>query len=542
MVTLTPIISTTPSVQPNYNVSMAETFSWIPIENNANRPLFARAGYITNLSDINVTLSAGNLAIGSVAIKDGNSNREADVEAIGNGLNALRVLTQALAPDADTVSLGDRTGNNVTVNPVTSSLNVNLTNASPLSVSVLSTPVLSFPNSNLDAFNRLRTSSPYTLFDSSHRYQDNGLWSTSAINGGTSSFDSNQGLMRLTTNISNNSEVIRETTKTFAYQPGKSLLTMNTFVFAQSATNVRQRVGYFGNKNGYFLELNEGTLSFVERTSVSGITNDTKKQQSTWNIDPLDGSGPSGLVLDITKAQILWFDMEWLGVGTVRAGFVIDGQFIHCHSFHHANVLDSTYITTACLPVRYEIANTGPVVAQSTLKQICSTVISEGGYELRGEQKTVSTPLSSPATLPVAGVFHPVISLRLKAVPDRLDAIVILSSLSLMGVGNGITYQWRLVSRSNTSGGSWIDGGADSSVEYNITGTSVSGGKTLASGFFNSSNQSTPTISIPKADLFKFQLERNSLTSSPLEMCLQIASSTNTELVYASLDWEEISR
>ena len=534
MATLSPKLTATPSVPPTYNTGMAETFSWVPIE-GAGRPLYAKATYVANFEDFSISLSAAELSISSISLKDGNSGIVADVEAVG-GVNALRVLTQDLEPSVDTISIADVNNNPVTVTSVTSSLNVHVTNASTFPTVITSFGV------NSDAFGRLRTSTPLTLFDSSHRYQDNNLWSTISSNGGDVIFNGNQGLIELTTTNASGSEVIRETTKVFAYQPGKSLLSLNTFVMSPPTANLRQRVGYFGQSNGVFLELEGSTLSLVKRSLVGGSVSDTKKSQSTWNIDPLDGNGPSGLTLDITKAQILWMDFEWLGVGTVRVGFVINGQFIHCHSFHHANLIDSTYITTASLPVRYEITNTGATPTSNKLKQICSTVISEGGYELRGEQRQASTPITSPAILATAGTFYPVVGLRLKTSPNRLDAIAILSNISLLGVGNGINFQWRLVSRSTTTGGTWIDADATSSVQYNTTGTSVSGGKVVASGFLNSSNQASPTITIPKADLFKFQLERNGLTSTPFEITLQVASGEDNKQILASIDWEEVTR
>ena len=331
MATLTPKLTATPSVPPTYNVGMAETFSWVPIE-GADRPLFARAGYITNLDDLTISLSAGSISVSDISIKDGNSSRLADVESV-EGFNSLRVATQNLNPELDTVSLADKLGNNVTVTEATSSLNVNITNPTSLPVVVSSFGV------NSDAFGRLRTSTPLTLFDSAHRFQDNSLWATLTANGGTFDFNANQGLMDLSVTTAAGSEVIRETTKVFPYQSGKGLLSMNTFVMAPSATNLRQRVGYFGSENGFYLELSGSNVSFVRRSLVTGSVVNTPASQSQWNVDKLDGNGPSGLTLDITKAHILWMDFEWLGTGTVRIGFVINGQFIHCHSFHHANLI-----------------------------------------------------------------------------------------------------------------------------------------------------------------------------------------------------------
>lgn len=409
-------------------------------------------------------------------------------------------------------------------NPVT------LNNPFPVTGNVVST----FESVATDAFGRQRMSLPLTLFDSSHRFRDNGLWVTSNTTGATYAHNTNQGLIDLNLPTTANAEIIRETTKVFSYQPGKSLLSLNTFVPATPKDNLRQRVGYFGANNGIYYELAGNTSYFVERSYVTGALVETRKQQSEWNVNTL----PS---LDKTKAQILWTDIEWLGLGTVRCGFVIDGKFVHCHSFHHANLIDSTYITTASLPVRYEIKNTGATTSNSTMKQVCSTVISEGGYELHGLQHAIGVPIESPRTLGTAGTFYPVVGLRLKASPNRLDAIVILTALAVMPISTG-AYNWQIRSSGAIAGGTWVSAGDDSSVMYNITGSSQSGGRILASGYFSASNQGTTQIDILKEALFKFQLERNGLTGTPFEIALVVASNGSNDTVVASMDWEEISR
>ena len=393
-----------------------------------------------------------------------------------------------------------------------------------------------------DAFGRLRISEPITLFDSSHRYRDNGLWNTSITSGGTAVFSANEGLVNLNVNTTSGSQVLRETAKVFSYQPGKSLLVFNTFVMAPAQTNLRQRVGYFGTNNGMYIQLTDNTLSFVLRSLVTGVVTESVVNQSSWNTDKLNGTGSSGVTLDITKAQILFMDIEWLGEGTVRMGFVIDGQFIICHKFHHANLITSTYITTASLPLRYEITNTGVTASSSTLKQVCSTVISEGGYELRGAQQAVGTPITTPKSFAVAGTYYPFVGIRVKS--TTLDAIAIVTAVSLLGLGNGKNYAWRVVQAATVTGGSWVSAGTDSSVEYNLTGTSASGGRVLAQGYVNSSNQGSPSINILKEALFATQLERNTFTSTALELVVEMAidATGGTLGAYVSLDWEEVSR
>jgi len=431
----------------------------------------------------------------------------------------------------------------------TGQVSINLNN-SPVSTTnpfpVTGSVDIELPPIATDAFGRQRMSTPLTLFDSSHRYRDNNLWSGLVVGtGSTVGFSTAQGLINMTVGVGSTASIIRETTKVFSYQPGKSLQVLNTFVFNPAKANLRQRVGYYGADNGMYLELNGDTLYFVERTYVPGVLTETRKSQHEWNVDTMLGPGhlnPSGVTLDISKAQIMWMDIEWLGLGTVRLGFVVNGQFIHCHSFHHANLINTTYITTASLPLRYEIANTGITTSASTLKQVCSTVISEGGYELRGLQQAIGTPVQTPVDLTTAGTYYTVASIRLKATPNRLDAIVIMTALSILGITNNATYNWQVRASGTSNGGTWTDAGLDSAVEYKIGGGTYTGGRILASGYTYGSNQGSTSVDILKEALFKFQLERDALTGTPYELSIVCASDSNGADIHASMDWEEISR
>jgi hypothetical protein len=465
-----------------------------------------------------------------------------------SGLSLDEVIALLTSIDADTSNLDVALSTRLADTTFTSRINTLGQKTSALSTpvvlpsdQVVNVAVTPAPMSS-DAFGRMRVSNPLTLFDSSHRYKDNGLWATSTASGGAAVFSATEGLVNLNVGTTIGSEVLRETYKVFSYQPGKSLLVFNTFVMAPAQEKLRQRVGYFGTENGLYLQLNNDTLSFVERSLVTGVVTETVVDQQNWNVDTLDGTGPSGITLDITKAQILFMDIEWLGEGTVRLGFVIDGVFILCHKFNHANLITSTYITTASLPLRYEITNTGDTASSSTLKQVCSTVISEGGYELRGAQQAVGTPITTPKIFAAPGTYYPMVAIRLKS--TRLDAIIITTAVSLLGLGNGKNYAWRIVQSAITTGGSWVSAGVDSSVEYNLTGASVTGGRILAQGYVNSSNQGSPSINILKEAIFASQLERDTFTGTAFELVIEMAidATGGTLGAYVSLDWEEVSR
>ena len=279
---------------------------------------------------------------------------------------------------------------------------------------------------SVDSFGRLRVGEPHTLFEASNRFQEaNDKFSKATTGSGYSEFIATDGCVNLNVTTSSTDSVIKESRNVLPYQPGKSLLVLNTFTMAEPQANLTQRVGYFSANNGVYLEQQDSDAYIVMRSQSTGaVTSNNRISQANWNIDKFDGAGPSGLTLDLTKSQIFWSDFEWLGVGTVRSGFVIGGSLHIAHQFHHANERTSTYMTTACLPVRYEIFNTGTTGQSSTLKQICSSVISEGGYSQVTTTRSISNAIAGKS-LPSGGVITPTINIRLRS--GRLDAIVIPS-------------------------------------------------------------------------------------------------------------------
>lgn len=394
-----------------------------------------------------------------------------------------------------------------------------------------------------DAFGRLRVSNPYTVFDSFHRYQDNGKFCQYTANGGTSTHQSYSSSVLMNVTTQSGSLVYRESNRVFPYQPGKSLQILQTFCWGPAKTNLRQRQGYFDVNNGIFLERVGNEISFnIRSTSLNGTPQITERiLQSNWNVDPLNGTGISTLTLDLSTTQILFIDIQWLGVGTVRVGFVINGEFVTVHIFEHANLAGqtTTYMGTACLPVRVEIENLGTTESSSTLRDICSSVVSEGGYELKGRPLSAGHLVSSPYQLATNGVLYPVLSIRLKS--TRAGGIVVPKNFSI-GVDSAANFRYTIVVGGTTTGGSWIDAGSStSSVEYNLTGTSFTGGTIVEMAYILSSNQSSSAPSLEDYP-FKYQLERNTFTGEMYEFTIcVVTTSSNKPNVYCSVNWEEVT-
>jgi hypothetical protein len=338
-----------------------------------------------------------------------------------------------------------------------------------------------FTDTAYDAFGRLRVSEPYTLFDSQNRYFADNQFDTSTATGGSTTFLSNEATVRLDVTTSSGSEVVRQTYRSFPYQPGKSLLTLETFTMNAAKTNLRQRVGFFNTQNGLFFQQKDSTLSFVLRSNslpTPGTPSDIRTvNQADWNGDKLDGTGPSGITLDVTKTQILFFDFEWLGVGRIRCGFFQDGQFVVCHTFDNENAQVSVYMTTAILPLRYEITNTGATASSSSMKQICSTVISEGGYAQTSVEH-VARMVNLSASNYLTTTFKPLVSIRLAS--TALGAVVLPVNLNFLP-STADNFEIALIKNGTLTSASYSAVPSDSNVEYDISATAIGGGTTLYS-------------------------------------------------------------
>ena len=93
-------------------------------------------------------------------------------------------------------------------------------------------------------------------------------------------------------------------------------------------------------------------------------TIDTKIPQSQWNLDKLDGTGPSGYTIDLTKMQMFYIDFSWYGAGFVRWGFrTTDGNVTYVHKLQNNNVNAEAYMRSGNLPGRYESGTIPPVTA-----------------------------------------------------------------------------------------------------------------------------------------------------------------------------------
>jgi hypothetical protein len=390
---------------------------------------------------------------------------------------------------------------------------------------------------NLDAFARLRTSMPETIFDSKQISDNQPLfWDDQQISGSgtTSTFNTNQASTTIAVSNLTAGRRVRQTFRRFNYQPGKSQLFIMTAVFGTAATGIKRKIGLFDDKNGVFFDqLNTG-MGVTIRTFTSGSAVDTRVAQSSWNIDKLNGAGESGINLDFSKCQIMFADFEWLGVGRVRFGFFVDGRPYYCHEVNNANNTTLVYMSNPNLPLRYEIENDGTGGA-TNLKHICSTVISEGGLKDTGYGFGITRGVTPLTTLNNTSIY-PLFAMR-------LNSSYLHTTIKLLNFGinctSTATYNWYLMLNPTVTGTALsFTQVTNSSVEAQASttnATTVSGGTLLLTGTASQTNETG--INIVNATDFAMG-SSIALVADIVVLGIQRATGT-TETFYGSLNWRE---
>lgn len=413
-------------------------------------------------------------------------------------------------------------------------------------------PIQAADSASIDAFGRWRVSNPQTLFDSKNIFDDDGLAAdvenqplfydnaeTSGSGTGTS-YNANESSQTLTVSASTAGTRVRQTKMRFNYQPGKSQLIIMTFNINGCKSGITKREGVFDENNGLFLQGVGGAYSFVRRTKASGNVVDNAVAQNNWNIDRMDGTGKSGITLDFTKTQILFIDFEWLGVGRVRMGFVVDGKIYYAHEFNNANNLGVVYMSTPNLPLRSEIVNSGTGGADSLI-QICSTVISEGGSEDLGMVRYASTA-GTHLDANTENTIYALIGIRLKS--EYIGATVkqLHTALQLHTASSKV--EWVIKLNPTVAGVFTYNDQTNSAVQIALgaTANTVTDGIDINGGFIESGGVTSGSAGSDSRGLANAIYLGSKIdgTVDTLVLCVRpIAGSTNVD-IEGSLTWREL--
>lgn len=417
-----------------------------------------------------------------------------------------------------------------------------------------------------DAFGSLRVSQPITLGDYHHVSGENPEMILKTSGSGTGLIDVSTSSYILQVGTGDGDYAIHQSKMYHHYLPGKSQVFLHSFCFGSTRENTVKRCGYFDDRNGiFFQEEGDGSLSFVMRTYITGVAVDTVIPQNEWNIDTcstsINGAGvlPNGenavnfgtagsFDLDVSKTQLLKLDFQWLGVGRIRIGFVHDGKWIIAHEIYNSNYGTNVYWTQPSLPIRCEIRNTAVAVATAQLKQMCSTVMSEGGYTETGLVNLRHSSLTG-RTIQNGGDSMCVLAIRLKNSfnGDLVRGIVRALQASLIITNSPVFFELvRFDTHTSITGGSWFSHASDSIVEYNATATGYSNGVVVSGQFLQAaaSVNTTSAGAIVNPVTNKRGFITQNYDSSQSEaygiVVTALDSSNNINIkVYAALQWSE---
>jgi hypothetical protein len=327
------------------------------------------------------------------------------------------------------------------------------------------------------------------------------------------------------------------------YEKGKSHLIKQTFVFGSGTNGVTRRAGYYSDRNGYIFTQETATgsmmVGFIERTAVTGNVVETFFSQSQWNIDKLDGQGPSGHTLDLTKHQILITDAQFLGVGRVRMGFDLDGLLVPCHEFLHANTSSiAPYMQTFSLPVTYEIFNHTSSVG-ADMKCICFEVESEGGTlggPPRKNRFSANSGTAAGVTVTTSRTF--VLAVRPKQTYNGNMNRMVISPQDITAIIGNNSVLVELIYDPVLTGGSWASVNDNSGMEFSTNATYTSGG-TVVNSFFVGTGGNTARASGGSVIAESFPIVNDNFGANPKVIAVIMTATATTSVCYATIDWEE---
>ena len=395
----------------------------------------------------------------------------------------------------------------------------------------------------VDAFGRWRVSNPFAEFESKQLFDNQPLFWDEKLESGASISSAHSTATASTVITSTNTvagKFTRQTFMRFNYQPGNGQLVYMTGVLDRSGggTGVQRRIGYFDDDNGLFFEDDEGTVKVVRRTKTSGVVVNNKVAQSSWNLDTMDGNGPSGVTIDWTKAQQFIIDFEWLSVGRVRMLLKIAGRKIVVHEFLNANVLTTAYMSTPNLPLRYQMVTTGSSPA-STMECICTSVVSEGGVSDLGILRYTSTG-GTHNDLADDNVIYAIIGMRLKS--THLGATIKIKDVSLTEHTGSKEYEWILLFNPTVANTFTYGDETNSAVQTVLGGSTntVTSGTAIGGGMASSAQKGGTVVSEDIENALRLGAKIDG-TRDQIVLCVRPIGGTTALDIEASITRRELS-
>jgi len=378
-----------------------------------------------------------------------------------------------------------------------------------------------------DSFGRLRVSDISNIFESTHSNSEQAeFWDMKTVGGATVTHHSQHSEMQLNVGTASGDHALRQTLNYFHYAAGQSMMIRLTGVLGSGKTNLDSCCGYYDDNNGLVFRVSDGVFQVGIRSDISGSVVETWVNQDNFNIDKMDGTGESGIILDLDKTQIFQIEYQWLGVGSVTMSVHINGNQYYLHRFDNANISDKVYMRTPHLPVRYEIMNTGVTASASTVSQICTQVANEGKSIVGDLINVVDNGVDTKAIS--SSSFKPVLSYRHKQ--GSLILTELISITNMVTTTDDVLIEVYI--DATLTGASWTN--HSQFIESDTSATAISGGRRVAS-FYVSKEASSPSGSFDS----KFRLGQY-IDGTPQHVTICAKSFVNSAAMVSAFTFKEL--
>lgn len=363
-----------------------------------------------------------------------------------------------------------------------------------------------------------RVSQQYRIFAYEFSQGDNSVyWDTSLTTGGTATYTANANYMALSITGTTNSQVIRQTRQRFFYQVGLTTSIQMGLIVGTGAAGVTKRWGVFDAQDGIFFSQVGATLNVNTRTFASGAAVDTTVAQASWNLDKLNGTGASGVTLNLSDIVAYIIEYDWWGSGTARLGIIYNGSIIYCHQFLEDDVITSPYVSRATLPIRIEMTNTGggPI---TTMQHFSASVYNDSGQPPLGIIRTIDTFVLG-GTLISNAALTPLLSLRLLAANNKALLLPLRATFSHTSTA---VVGWRGIFNGTLTGATFAQSPIGNNVisQFDVAATVVANGDVFFGGTYvgGSGGYATYDLTSPvnlssniagTADILTIAAERN---------------------------------
>lgn len=395
----------------------------------------------------------------------------------------------------------------------------------------------------VDSFGRLRISENRTLFTSQYNQNKSPEKYDEIISNASGNASSvyNSTTASVTMNVGRNDFIIRKTRRNMVYYPGKSQQVLISGIMSIQ-NNIIKRKGAFTSdftspynpRNGLYFETSRGQIfvCIANNGTVNAI------QQSNWNRDKLDGTGTSGITIDMTKTQSFYISYSWIN-GQVDFGFYFGNNLIIAHSYVHANQGTFAFMATPNVPITTEIRGANINGISGSLVHLSSSVSTEGGDESLLDPFSAGRFITNNAdgelNNPRNDQINVLMSLKIKN--NTEGAVAFIKSFSTVTDGRDKIGIFIYLNPTFNNSVSFTSTSPDSIVEFN-----------------NTTDRNTWITSSERVLYRTYSGEGNSISSNLLDTPIPLSmgingvgdvisigiTTDNTNDVYGSFNWVEV--